>query len=137
MSINNFDVLKKLQDDNCQQLKAFPLSNIRGMQTIKNGLGIIQITVDQETVHKLIDNQLIGSMIVADEDIFNAAKKEMEQANDAPNDTFKNLLRACKTALEYMESIPCWDDEPEGSPIIEELQAAISKAEAGEANAKT
>lgn len=93
MSVNNFDVLKKLQNDGCQLLKAFPLSNVRNMQTIKNGLGIVEMTVDQETIFKMTDNKVLGMLIVVDTDIFNEAKKGMEQETEDETDKLSHSLK--------------------------------------------
>jgi len=106
MSVNNFDVLKKLQNDNCRSLKAFPLSNVRGARTInskKGGLGVVEITVDQETIMKLGSNKLVGLMIVVDTDVFNEAKKEMEQATEDETDKLSHSLKVQRKMINDLQ----------------------------------
>lgn len=95
---NYFIILDKLAAENNQNLKRAPLSNIRNARKWKNGLGIVEIVVDEETIINLIQGNLIGGFIVANKEDFHRVEKEMGHLN---KDTIKFIcpiqpIKECK-----------------------------------------
>jgi hypothetical protein len=55
------DEIRKANGD----IKAFPLgSNLKGANSSKNGWGQVTIAVDNETVHRLITDDVVGILYV-------------------------------------------------------------------------
>ncbi len=52
----NFDVMKCMGERN-MNIKAFPLSNLKSARSGKDGLGVVEIVVDQATVLGLLNGK--------------------------------------------------------------------------------
>lgn len=75
---NGLLVLAKLSDENNKTLKLSPLSNIKSAKKISNGMGLVEIGVDEETIMKILAGELVGGFIIADRSEFNRAEKELD-----------------------------------------------------------
>jgi hypothetical protein len=75
---NGLLVLAKLSDENNKTLKLSPLSNIKSAKKISNGMGLVEIGVDEETIMKILAGELVGGFIIADRSEFNRVEKELD-----------------------------------------------------------
>lgn len=79
MSVNAFDVFKRMSDMNDRALKLAPLGNIQSMKRVKMGTQVV-IGVGEDVLVPLIQNQLVGGLILCDRTRFEQVQKEMEAA---------------------------------------------------------
>ncbi len=79
MSINNFDVIKRM----CEQdldIKSFTGGNVTHIRTGKDGWGRLEIAIDNATASSLMSEQRLNVMLLAfDVNEFKALKAEMEK----------------------------------------------------------
>jgi hypothetical protein len=76
--INNFDVLKAMSDDNSPNLQLAPLGNVLGMQKDSHGTRITIGVGMPGVIEKLMRNELVGGLILADKAEFDRVKAELE-----------------------------------------------------------
>jgi hypothetical protein len=78
MSVNNFDVLKEMGNRNLD-IRGFPLFQNLERANFGKKNGHITITVNPETVKDImLKKPLVGMLIVADKEQFDALKAELE-----------------------------------------------------------
>jgi hypothetical protein len=75
---NGLSVLAKLSDENNQTLKLSPLSNIKSARETSNGMGLVEIGVDKETIMKILAGDLVGGFIISDRKEFKRVEAELE-----------------------------------------------------------
>jgi hypothetical protein len=80
-NVNNFDVLKKMSEDNNPSFKMYPHdSNFMGAHMGKKGWGYVKIAVDNDTILKMaIHNKTIFNLLAYDSDSFKETKEKMEE----------------------------------------------------------
>ncbi len=75
---NNFDVLKAMAAAN-GKIRLAPLSNITNMRKVKAGTQLT-MGVEGDVLMQITLGQLVGGLILADKDEFEAMAKSMEVA---------------------------------------------------------
>jgi hypothetical protein len=77
MSVNNFDVLKRMGENN-GKIQLAPLTNIVNLKKVKAGTQIT-IGVAGDVVSAIgIEGRFVGGLILADKEEFNRTKAAME-----------------------------------------------------------
>lgn len=64
--MKGLQVFAKMAEENNQTLKLAPLGNIESSSKSKDGWGKVTIAVDNETIEKLLKNELCGGFVVCD-----------------------------------------------------------------------
>lgn len=82
MSVNNFDVLKKMGERG-KNIQMAPLGNITNMQKVKAGT---QITIGfaGDVITGITFGRFVGGLILADKEEFDAIKSELRQLEVEP-----------------------------------------------------
>jgi hypothetical protein len=82
--VNNFDVLKIMGDRNLK-IKSAGLDNITSAKKWKNGLGKVEIVVDEETIIDLVTGSLVGMFVVADKEQFKQVNQDIRDVDNNEN----------------------------------------------------
>ena len=85
MSINNFDVLKVMDERNLD-VRLAPLDNIINLKKVRAGTQIT-IGVEGDVVSALgLEGKFVGGFILADKSQFDAIKSEIQKVDDRKNE---------------------------------------------------
>lgn len=77
--VDNFDVLKKMADENSQGIKAYTGGNFMEAKTGKDGWGFVKMAVDNKTIAEMAAGKnLAVILMIYDRDEFSKVKAEME-----------------------------------------------------------
>lgn len=78
MKINNFDVFKRMSEENNQAMKLAPLGNIGNMKQVKAGTEIT-IGVAGNVIKGLMFNEYVGGLILCGKEEFEKTKRLMQE----------------------------------------------------------